>query len=41
LKNGTIDGINDETFTGLYIGVASSGEGTEEAVIKELNIQRA
>lgn len=41
LKNGTIDGINDETFAGLYIGVASSGEGTEEAIIKELNIQRA
>lgn len=41
LQEGTVKGISGETAAGLYIGVANSGEGTDEVVVEDVSVQRS
>lgn len=40
LRAGVIEGIDGSTSAALYTGVASTGEGTEEVVIKDVSVKR-
>jgi hypothetical protein len=41
LKDGTVDGIDSETAAGLYVGVASNGQGVEEALVQDVSVERS
>lgn len=40
LRAGVVEGINAQTSAALYVGVASAGEGIEEAVIEDISVRR-
>lgn len=41
LKDGTVEGIDGETATAIYVGVVNGGEGTDEVVVDDLSVQRS
>jgi hypothetical protein len=40
LKRGDVEGVDGATAAALYVGVASSGEGTEEIVVEAVDVRR-
>lgn len=41
LQNGSVEGITGETAAALYVGVINGGEGTDEIVVDDLQVQRS